>query len=208
LTRAALVVATRFVLRQNTQAWRKVTAQPAGKKSQASIVDADERRNTPPRRAAALRRGRDRQPCQDPPHRGGRRPGTRVHITGVLPRHLPGQHHEPGQLAAVLLWGDRSTAGGPAAGASAAACLASRAGSSAATWGPAGPGRRVPRSAQSSPGPGFCRRSTATSWRSTSNSVSFDAAERASSPIQPSQAHEDQVEHPYCHKPPILPALG
>jgi hypothetical protein len=41
------------------------------------------------------------------------------------------------------------------------------------------------RSVQSSLGFGFCRRSTATSWRSTSNSASFDAAERASSAIQP-----------------------
>ena len=35
------------------------------------------------------------------------------------------------------------------------------------------------RSAQSSFGLGFCRRSTATSWRSTSNSASLDAEERA-----------------------------
>jgi hypothetical protein len=41
------------------------------------------------------------------------------------------------------------------------------------------------RSAQSILGLGFCRRSTATSWRSTSSSASFDAAERASSTIQP-----------------------
>jgi hypothetical protein len=41
------------------------------------------------------------------------------------------------------------------------------------------------RSAQSSFGLGFCRRSTATSWRTTSSSASFEAAERASSIIQP-----------------------
>jgi len=41
------------------------------------------------------------------------------------------------------------------------------------------------RSAQSSLGRGFCRRSTATSWRSTSISASFDAADRASSANQP-----------------------
>jgi hypothetical protein len=41
------------------------------------------------------------------------------------------------------------------------------------------------RSAQSSFGLGFCRRSTATSWRSTSSSASFDAAERASNAIHP-----------------------
>jgi hypothetical protein len=43
----------------------------------------------------------------------------------------------------------------------------------------------IARSAQASFGLGFCRRSTATSWRSTSNSASFDAEERASSAIQP-----------------------
>jgi hypothetical protein len=43
---------------------------------------------------------------------------------------------------------------------------------------------RTARSAQSSLGLGFCRRSTASSWRSISSSASFDAAERASSAIQ------------------------
>ena len=38
---------------------------------------------------------------------------------------------------------------------------------------------------KSSLGLGLCRRSTATSWRSTSSSASFDADERASSAIQP-----------------------
>jgi hypothetical protein len=41
------------------------------------------------------------------------------------------------------------------------------------------------RSAQPSPGLGFSRRGTAASWRSTSNAASFDAAEPASSAIQP-----------------------
>ena len=59
----------------------------------------------PPRRAAALRRGRDPQPFQDPPHRRGDRPGTRGRAVrpgsacspaGVLPRHLPDQYHELG----------------------------------------------------------------------------------------------------------------
>ena len=43
------------------------------------------------------------------------------------------------------------------------------------------------RSAQSSWGLRFCRRSTATSWRSTSSSASFDAADRASSTIHPAR---------------------
>jgi hypothetical protein len=43
------------------------------------------------------------------------------------------------------------------------------------------------RSAQSSLGLGFCRRSTVTSMRSTSNSASFDAEERASSAIHPAR---------------------
>jgi len=37
---------------------------------------------------------------------------------------------------------------------------------------------------------GFCRRSTATAWRNTSSSASFDAEERASSTIHPGQANE------------------
>ncbi len=41
------------------------------------------------------------------------------------------------------------------------------------------------RSAQSSFGLGFCRRSTATSWRKMSSSASLAAAERASKAIQP-----------------------
>ena len=61
---------------------------------------------------------------------------------------------------------------------------------------------------QSSFGLGFCRRSTATSWRSTSSSASFGAAERAGSASQPCHADEHQVEHPYRHKTAILPALG
>ncbi len=54
---------------------------------------------------------------------------------------------------------------------------------------------------------GFCRRSTATAWRNTSSSASFDAEERASSTIHPGQANEYQVEHPYSHKPAMLPAI-
>jgi len=46
---------------------------------------------------------------------------------------------------------------------------------------------RTARSAQFSFGLGFFRRSTATSWRSISSSASFDAAERASSAIQPTK---------------------
>jgi hypothetical protein len=44
---------------------------------------------------------------------------------------------------------------------------------------------RIARSAQSSRGLALVRRRTATSWRSTSSSASFDAVERASSTIQP-----------------------
>ena len=49
------------------------------------------------------------------------------------------------QLAAVLPWEDRSTASGPAAGASATASPASPADSSSPAWAAAGPGRRAPR---------------------------------------------------------------
>jgi hypothetical protein len=48
-----------------------------------------------------------------------------------------------------------------------------------------GQGAIIARSARSSLGLGFCRRSTATFWSSTSSSASFHAAERASSTIQP-----------------------
>jgi hypothetical protein len=60
------------------------------------------------------------------------------------------------------------------------------AGSFAAVWG-AGRARRAStiRSAQSTWGLRFCRRSTATSWRRTSSSASFDAGQRASSAIHP-----------------------
>jgi hypothetical protein len=43
----------------------------------------------------------------------------------------------------------------------------------------------IARPARSSFGFGFCRRGTATSWRSTSRSASFDAGERASNAIHP-----------------------
>jgi hypothetical protein len=46
-------------------------------------------------------------------------------------------------------------------------------------------GRVQAEAGQSSLGLGFCRRSTATSWRSTSSSVSFYAAECASHAIHP-----------------------
>jgi len=109
----------------------------------------------PPRRAAALRRGRNPQPSQDPPHREGpgpvppgrvARPGSADSPSRGSP--APSARSAPRawrQLAAVLPWEDRPAASGPAAGASAAACLASPAGSSAAPWGAARPGRRVPR---------------------------------------------------------------
>ena len=51
-------------------------------------------------------------------------------------------------------------------------CLAAFAFTAAAAWGAAGPGPRSPPGQhKSSPGLGFCRRSTATSWRSTSSSA-------------------------------------
>ena len=62
------------------------------------------------------------------------------------------------------------------------------------------------RSAQSSFGFGFCRRSTATSWRSTSSSASFDGRRTREQHHPAGQADEHQVEHPYGHKPAILPA--
>jgi hypothetical protein len=80
---------------------------------------------------------------------------------------------------------DRSIASGPAAGVSPAACPASPAGSSAAAEAAAGSGGRVPADRPGSSLSRGCRRSTATSWRSTSRPASFDAAERASSAIHP-----------------------
>jgi len=44
---------------------------------------------------------------------------------------------------------------------------------------------RIARSAQSSRGLAVARRRTATSWRNTSSSASFEAVERASSMSQP-----------------------
>jgi hypothetical protein len=95
------------------------------------------------------------QPFQDPPHRRAADPKPEARQlaldpplapAGVLPRHLPGQHHEPGVGWQPSCPGeDRPANSGPAAGASAAACLASRACSSAATWGAARPEQRVPR---------------------------------------------------------------
>src|SRR5215831_4452400 len=52
-----------------------------------------------------------------------------------------------------------------------------------------------------------CQRSSV-SGRSTSSSASFDAEERASSAIPPSQADEDQVEHPQGHKPAERSRIG
>jgi hypothetical protein len=96
-------------------------------------------------------------------------------------RNLPWRHQ-----TAVLPCEDRSSASGPGACASPAACPVSPAGSSAPAWRAAGPmAASTARSAQSSLGLGFCRRSTATSWRSTSSPASFDAEERARSAIQP-----------------------
>ena len=67
-------------------------------------------------------------------------------------------------------------------------------------------GASTARSAQSSLGLGFCRRSTATSWRSTSSSASFDAAEHASSAIHPARRTNIRysirtVTSPRCFQP-------
>jgi len=43
---------------------------------------------------------------------------------------------------------------------------------------------------------GHCRRNTASSWRSTRSSASFEASERASSAIHRGHADQHQVEHP------------
>jgi len=57
---------------------------------------------------------------------------------------------------------------------------------------------RTARSAQSSRGRGLVRRSTATSWRSTSNSASLDT--RAGQQYrEPSRRDEDQVQQPQRH---------
>ena len=109
------------------------------------------------------------------------------------------------QRMAVLPCEDRPAVGGPTAGASAAALPASPAGPSAAAPGAAGPGPSTARSAQPVPGFGFCRRSTATSWRSTSNSASFESAERAGSTIQPAIRTKIR-QAPYRHEPAMLPA--
>ncbi|MDP9100611.1 MAG: hypothetical protein M3N21_00450 [Actinomycetota bacterium] len=54
------------------------------------------------------------------------------------------------------------------------------------------------RSAQSIHGAGRVRRRTATSWRNTSNSTSFDADERPNKTSQP-HTTEDQIEQTETH---------
>jgi hypothetical protein len=61
-------------------------------------------------------------------------------------------------------------------------------------------------SAQSSFGLGFCRRSTATSWRSTKQLRVFRCGRTCEQCHPPGQADEDQVRHPYGHEPAIPPA--
>jgi len=125
--------------------------------------------------------GRDSQPPQHPPHRGcaglapeaeqlapdpgSPSPGSPSPSARSAPRAWR-------QLAAVLRWEDRSTASGPAADASAAACPASPADSSAPSWGAAGPGRQAP-SGPPSPASAWGAAAAARplSWRITSNSA-------------------------------------
>jgi hypothetical protein len=152
-------------------------------------------REPPPRGPGAPRRGRHTQPSRHPPHRSGAHPDAEAGEFAPDPPVTPSPGSPPPaarsaprpgrRQAAVLPGGDRSAAGRQAAGASAAACPDSPAGSSAVLWGAAGSGQRSP-SGPPGPGPGFgfCRRSTATSWRNTSNPAS-SAAEPASSTIQP-----------------------
>ena len=62
------------------------------------------------------------------------------------------------------------------------------------------------QSARSSLGLGFCRRSTAISWRSTSNSRVLPRSRACQQHHPPGQTDEHRMQHPYCHKPPMLPA--
>ena len=94
--------------------------------------------------------------------------------------------HEEHLDAGVLAGAGRSTVGGPAAGASAAACPASPAGLSATAPGAAGPGQPVPPGRPSPASAwGAAAAAPQASWRSTSNPASFDAGDRASSAIHP-----------------------
>jgi hypothetical protein len=130
-------------------------------------------RELPPGRAAALRRGRDPQPLQDPPHRRGSdadpqpqqfAPDPLVASARVLPRHLLDQHHDPGSTGGIPSRRDRPTAIGPAASASSVASPASPAWTIRSGLG-SGRAKAVStaRPAQSSLGLGCWRRNTATS---------------------------------------------
>ncbi len=153
---------------KNTYRRRRVTAQSTWKKSQASIVVAWLRRNC-------------RQVVRSRCGAGGIRSRFSTRRTVGAPTRLPRPSNSPWirlypssdspapsarsaprswrRCTGVLSWTDRSTASGPAAGASAAAYPASLADSSAAAWAAHGPGRRAqPGSAQSSFGqPLMCR---------------------------------------------------
>ena len=125
----------------------------------------------------------------------------------VLPRHLLDQHHD---FSADRRPTAAVRAGPPPADQPPVPAQQRVRGHQAAhpqrPWEQPGRAASTARSAQSSLGFGFWRCSTATSWRSTSSSASFDAAERASSAIHPASRTTHQVEHPYRHKPAILPA--
>jgi hypothetical protein len=170
----------------------------------------------PPGRAAALRRGRDPQPPQYPPHR--RRPDLvaeaeqlaldpLVAPARVLPRHLHGQCHQPG-----------------------------------VDWRPSCPGRIGPPPADQPPVPAQqrVRRDQPAPPHRPGQQAGQGGEHRAAGPVQPRlrvlppqhrdlmaqhqqfgvlrrrracqqrhparQADERQVDHPYHHEPAMLPA--
>ena len=203
---------------KNTQARRKVTAQPAWKKIACQHRGHLRAQELPPRRAAALRRGRDPQPFQDPPHRRGADPVPEaeqfaldplIAPAGVHPRHLPDQHHEPG-----VNWRPSSFGRIGAPPADQPPVPAQQ-----RVWRqePAPPQRPGEQAGQGSeyravcpvqPGPGVLppqHRDLVAQHQQ----LGILRRRRTRQQRHPaSQAHEDQVEHPCCHKPPILPALG
>jgi len=145
----------------------------------------------PPGRIAAPRRGRD-SAAAAPWRRRPRCPGQQLaldpHVAParVLPRHLLDQHHDPG----IHGWPSSLGRIGPPPGDQPPMPAQERARRHQAAH-PHRPRKQPGQGGEHRPvSPvqlrrGFCRRSTATSWRGTSNSASFDAAERAISIIRP-----------------------
>ena len=170
----------------------------------------------PPGRLAALRRRWYPQPFQDPPDSGGPHADAEAEQFALDPRVSPaGGSRAPSARSAPRSAdpravghpsADKSIASGPAAGASEAACLASPAGSSAAPRGAVGPGRRT------LPG----RPSAVSLWDSAAAAQLLPGAGSAArrpwlppivraGPSNWPGGH--QVEHPYGHKPAMLPAI-